>query len=103
MMAQIRVFHYLFFIHLLDYQLNEIGMEAGSLAEASNNEPIPNARFRWIRMYFDLVYELSDCINETFGWSNVVSVLYLFLLLAVDMIWTHSQNYRVGALGMSYL
>lgn len=102
-MAQIRVFHYLFFIHLLNHQLDEIGMEAGSLAEASDNKSIPNERLRWIRMYYDLVYELSKCINEIFGWSNVVSILYLFLLLAVDMIWTYSQIYRVGVLGMDYL
>lgn len=99
-MAMIRVFHYLFFIHLLDYQLDEIGTEAESLAEASDNEWISNERFRWIRMYYDLVYELSNCINEIFGWSNVVSILYLFLLLAVDIIWVYSHMYRVGASGM---
>lgn len=85
----IRVFHYLFFVHLLSYQLSEVDAEMRRLADDSKNGTVSRQRLRSIRMYFDLVHELSDCINEFFGWSNVVSVSYLFMLFAVDSIWNY--------------
>lgn len=82
---QIRIFHYLFIVHLLNYQLNEAEIEMKCLADSSRNGGFSHNRLRWFRMYYDLVHELSNCMNEVFGWSNVSAILYLFLLLAVDM------------------
>lgn len=89
MMHYMRIFHYLFFIHLLDHQLNEVELQMKLMADISENGMISRDRLKSIRVYYDLVHELSDCINEVFGWSNIVSVLYCFLLLAVDLNWTY--------------
>lgn len=94
-LQEIRIFHYLFFIHLLSYQLNEVEMEMQSLADVSENGTISRDQLRWIRMYYDLVHELSNCINEIFGWSNVISIWYLFLLLAVDLNWFYTHGSQV--------
>lgn len=88
-MQQIRVFHYLFFVHLLNHQLNEVEIEMKNIAKSSENGTIQRESLRSIRMHYDLVHALSNCINEFFGWSNVTSILYLFLLFAVDMNWAY--------------
>lgn len=93
-MAQFRAFQYLFFIYLLKHQLNVVEKEAKSLADASENGTVSLERLKWIRMHYDLVYELSTCINEVFGWSNLVSFSYLFLRMALDLIWNYSQIIR---------
>lgn len=94
---QIRVFHYLFFINLLSHQLNEVETEMKLLADCSEIGPVSRDRLRSIRVYYDLVHELSNCINEVFGWSNVISIFYLILLMAVDLNWLYLH--RVDKLG----
>lgn len=93
-MAQFRAFQYLFFIGLLKHQLNVVEKEAKSLADASENGTVSKERLRWFRTHYDLVYELSSCINEVFGWSNLVSFSYFFLRLALDLIWNYSNIIR---------
>lgn len=90
-LQHIRVFHYLFFIQLLNHQLNAVEMEMQSLADDSENGPIARDRLKRIRIRYDLVHVLSDCVNEVFAWSNVTSILNLFLLLAVDLNWSYSH------------
>lgn len=89
MMHVVRIFHYLFFIRLLDHQLDEVGREMQSLTDASVKETLSLVRLRRIRIYYDLVHELSNCINEIFGWSNIINVLYMFLILVVDLNWIY--------------
>lgn len=85
LMQQWRTFHYLFFIRLLDHQLDEVGVEMKMLADASETGTLSRDRLCWIRLYYDSVHELMNRINEVFGWSNVVCILYLFLRLVVDL------------------
>lgn len=89
MMHYMRIFHYLFFIHLLDHQLNEVELQMKLMADNSEIGIISRDCLKSIRIYYDLVHDLSDCINEVFGWSNIVSVLFVFLRLAVDLNWTY--------------
>lgn len=84
-MQDMRVFHYIFFVHLLDHQLHAIGLEMERLADASERQKISHESLKRIRIYHDLVHELSNCINEVFGWSNMAIILYLFTRLAVDL------------------
>lgn len=84
-MQDMRIFHYLFFVHLLDHQLHEAGLEMKVMADMSENRPIPRDRHKWMRIYYDLVHELSECINEVFGWSHIGATLYCFLRLVVDL------------------
>lgn len=99
-MTQFRIFQYLFFIHLLNHQLNEVEMETKSLADISENEQVSRHRLRWIRMYHNLVFGLCDCINEVFGWSNVISISYMFLRLVLDLIWNYMVIHRDNGIGV---
>lgn len=83
---KIRHFHYLFFIQLLDQQLNLFVMELKS--KCTQN------RLKRIRIHYDLLYELSECINEMFGWSNVMSFPYLLVRLALDLSWIFWLIYK---------
>lgn len=88
-MHEMRIFYYLFSIRLLDHQLEKVGAEMKLLADASEKGTLSGERLRQIRIHYDLVYELSNCINEVFGWSNVMNILYLFLRLGFDSAWAY--------------
>lgn len=88
-MQDLRIFHYLFFVHLLDHQLHGVELEMKLMADDSQSAIISRERFKWIRIYYDLIYELSNCMNEVFGWSNIATILCLFLRLVVDLNWIY--------------
>lgn len=82
LMHQMRIFYYFFFVRLLSHQLDEIDSKCSQVVDACN-------QLRPIRIYFESVYELSNCINGIFSWSNVVSILFLFLRLTVTLNWSY--------------
>lgn len=94
LLQDMRVFHYLFFVRLLDYRLADIEQEMQSLADDSENQKAPRDRLKRLRVHYDLVYEMSNCINDMFGWSNFVNILYLFSWLAasLNMLYSDSRN-----------
>lgn len=91
-MQDMRIFHYLFFVLLLENQLNTVEKQMELLANVSHCAKIPSERLKWIRIQYDLVHDLLNCMNEVFGWSNIAIILCLFLRLVVDMNWTY---YRI--------
>lgn len=90
-MEEMRIFYYLFYVSLLHHHLSEIEMEMKSLADSSEHRAISPQRLRWVRMYYDLVYEVSNCMNDVFGWSQFSSVLYSFVRLVSDLNWIYWQ------------
>lgn len=71
------------------HQLDEVEEEMKLLADVSETGTVSRDRLKSIRIHYDLVHELSDCINEVFGWSSIAVVLYLFLNLVTDLNWIY--------------
>lgn len=91
-MHEMRIFHYLFFVRLLDHQLNIVEKRMKALASASQDGKITCENLKRVRIHHDLVHDLSDCMNKVFGWSNIATILCLFLRLVVDLNWTYWQS-----------
>lgn len=128
-MYQYRIFYYLFYLELVKFELKTIKRELKDIAELSNfhGSLVWNAnrhykrrtRDAWcdstvtsvneinlkrINAYCQLAYELSGCINQTFGWSNFATVLYSFHLPLTDGNWAlwelheRTLDYIIGTL-----
>lgn len=91
-----RVFYFLFFVELVTYELQMIENEVREMVKVSATDHpwmflknidftrFDQNRYKWVREYYHLVYELTECINESFGWSQISSVLFCFNILTTD-------------------
>lgn len=111
---QYRVFYYIFYLELIKYELKLIKVELKDIATLTNfhskfirrtnqrTKRHPYRRSSWsdstvksvneknlkrINAYCQLVYELSECMNQTFGWSNFTTILYCFHFPLTDGNW----------------
>lgn len=59
-------------------------------------------RFKWIRDYYAIIYEMNETINAVFGWSNVAAILLSFHLVLADVNWFYWKllnKYEFSILG----
>lgn len=97
---QIRSFYYLFFLDFIKHELKMIDLElAVMLNDCRNVQPkrfrkkhmflikFHRKRFKWIRQYYDMIYNLCRIVNNVFGWSNVIAILLIFHLILTDINW----------------
>lgn len=100
MIYQHRAFYYLFYLDLVEYELNIIKNDIMDIVKTiekikiemhifdkrkSISKLFEQKRLKWIRNYYMLVYDMSECLNAVFGWSNMTTVLYSFLLILTDL------------------
>lgn len=103
---QYRVFYYLFYLELVKFELKIIKNDLKkvvALNECRNSFSQCKHRHKFrchtsigkfrentlkrISSYCQLVFELSKCINQIFGWSNFTTVIYCFHLPLTDGNW----------------
>lgn len=92
-----RSFYYLFFVHLITHELHIIHNEVLAMVKKSKefqSWKISNrhvcfeiSRLKWLREYYCLVHEMSECINLVNGWSQFATITYMFNILVCDLIW----------------
>lgn len=118
-MYQYRVFCYIFYLELVKYELKTIKIELKQIVDVSglhiNFKKVINGRtkrcgstmgkisennLKNINAYFQLVYKLTDVINQIFGWSNFTTILYCFHLPLTDGNWAISE---IGARESGYI
>lgn len=80
---QNRIFYYLFYLEIIKSELKVIQREIKRMVFSSRNnnrlrEKFELKRFKWLREYYSNVYELGECVNDVFGWSNLIVILCLF-------------------------
>lgn len=113
-MYQYRLFYYFFYLELVKFELKTIKRELKDIADLthfhitfvqhanrrnkrgthqreffyhSTVKGVNESNLKRINAYCQLVYELSGCINQTFGWSNFSTILYSFHLPLTDGNW----------------
>lgn len=97
---QHRSFYYLFFLETVLHELEFIDQEVGEMSYDCDNlnskflrirndfrEAFFRQRFKWIRKYYQAIYDMSGTINNNFGWSNVSTILLSFHLVLADVNW----------------
>lgn len=93
--CQIRIFHYLFCLEVIQFQLKVIEHEWKTLN-------IANCSNEWKRFrgYYATIHELTILLNETFGCSNVAAILFGFytVLTDVNVIYSRHNGYSTAQL-----
>lgn len=88
-----------FYMELLVFELKTVENEAKDMFESNKNERLymlnktasfKRKRFTRLREYYQLIFELNECVNINFGWSVTFFILYGFFSLLCVLNW----NYR---------
>lgn len=87
--CEARVFYYIFCVEVLRFQLKQ-------LKDALKNHPYHLRRIRWIRQYYDRVYEMSNFLIGVFGLSQVAAVLFCFVFFMADLNWIYINIYMLN-------
>lgn len=103
--CHVRIFYYIFYLNVMDFQMRNIEMELKNLQKCN---AVECHRLKWIRKYVSLVHEMACQLNKAFGWSNAASILYCFheLLAAVNWVsisfsWVSIRD-SIGKLAFKY-
>lgn len=100
---QLRQAYYFLLVELLSNELHVIERETFQMAKVhkirydlQNNlrDSFQRERLKWIRGYYDLLFEMSECLNRVFGWSSVASFLHTFLIFATDLNWLYWRYFN---------
>lgn len=76
-----RVSFFIFHTIVVEFQLKNINSE---LMVIRKHRPIiegdsfDGGRFKWIRDYYELVFHMSENVNEIFGWSHLALIMVTF-------------------------
>lgn len=95
-----RSFYYLLYIEIIKHELRMIENEVREMVKCSENfgsavkklsglHRFQENRFKWIREYYQLIYELTRCMNSTFGVSQLATIIFCFSILVTDLTWSY--------------
>lgn len=93
-MCQIRVFYYLFLLGILNSQLKAIENEIITIKNISQFQrdskypvSLQLKRFKSVADYYQCVIEMTQLLNEIFGWSQIATVLFCFFTFMTNLNW----------------
>lgn len=97
---QVRSFYYLFFLNFIKHELKTIELEVDAVLKDFKSEQLQKIqkrhvfmiefrqrRLKWIRQYYEIIYQMCRIVNNVFGWSNIVAVIFHFHLILTDINW----------------
>lgn len=76
-----RVSFFLFHTIVVEFQLKNINSELTVIRKhraISEEDSSDGGRFKWIRNYYELVFHMSENVNEIFGWSHLALIMETF-------------------------
>lgn len=95
------LFYYLFYLEFMKYELKIVSDELDKMRCFCEK-----AKFKWIRKFYETIYDLCDIVNAVFGWSNAVAISVSFLLILADINWMNWKlfnKYRIDLIGKSLM
>lgn len=88
----------MFYLEIVKYELKNIKNKLQQLSVSSNNvgydRKNENTILKSINQCYQVIYELKECINQVFGWSNVTTILFCFLLPLTDTNWAYLALFK---------
>lgn len=97
---QVRSFYYLFFLSFIKHELKTIDREVTAMLRDCKTVKLQKIhkkdifmiefrrkRLKWIREYYEIIYQMCRVVNNVFGWSNVLAVLCHFHMILTDINW----------------
>lgn len=101
--CQLRVFYYLFCLEVVNWQLKMIETEVKIMKSVSPMDDKTHPfrefdlkRFKWINKYYDCVMEMTELLNDIFGWSQIASILCCFYTLLTNLNWLYANLDRLS-------
>lgn len=76
-----RLLFYLLHLKVIEFQLQKIENELTNIQKFYHStkhigyDKRIRIQFKWIRKYYELIYEMSVLVNSTFGWTALVFVI----------------------------
>lgn len=102
--STIRSFYYLFHLELVKYELNVIDFEIKRRKKSLFIKRLYQNRFKWVRQFHELIFEMRNTINTLFAWSSPITIILPFHLILVDLNWFYMKilsKYQFNRLGES--
>lgn len=107
-LIHVRIFYYLFYLELIKHELMMIEnslkvftlMDDFKLGFKKNGNQIPHGsnerlsapkQMKTVYKHYSQICTLNDCINEIFGWSSFVTILYCIQHPLTDANWAYSS------------
>lgn len=79
-MYQYRVFYYLFYLEIIKYELKCIRFKLHIVSpDGIKCDSMTSNDLKFINQYYHWIHELSECINQIFGYSHFATILFCFL------------------------
>lgn len=110
-----RAFYYLFYLEIIAYELGKIENEVKSIVRIIEfkrtsifgikyqmHGEFERKRLKWIREYYQLIYEIAMDLNNVYGWSNVETILYSFQLSLTEINWFYWKWYNNNSVDFAY-
>lgn len=83
-LCEVRIFYYTFCLEIVNIQLKTIESELIS-GKRRTRSWLDSNQFKWIRIYFECVHDMTNLINELFGFSHVLNISCCFYVILTDM------------------
>lgn len=91
-----RIFYYLFYLELIQFELENVASEAKRLMKTSKirhkRKQFKSHRFKYLRLYYQTIVELLNHINPIFGWSIFVTILCNLSVFVGDVNWLYQNG-----------
>lgn len=90
-----RVLFYFLHMKVVSFQLLKIKEEVERFQKNGINSEwfrLKNDQYKQLRDYYRLVYEMTECMNKAFGWSNVAIILLNLITTVTFLNFIYSQT-----------
>lgn len=97
-------FYYLMYVEILRANLRTLNEEVELIIKlskmstrTSKNHRLDNfvlERLKGAQSFYNLIYEMADWVNESFGWTLLANFLNSFVQLLSDSYWIYWQLYK---------
>lgn len=101
LMSRVRHLQLIFYVDTLDRELEVLAVELGKVVNYSRFTTVSPAmadfivsRIKWAQWNYSLIYDMSQDINEIFGWSQLANFLHSFVQILADLYWMYWRFYN---------
>lgn len=90
-----RIFYYLFCLETIYFQLQVIERKIIGVKYIlrTSNQLV---RLRWIREYYQCIYQMTVRLHKVFGWSQVAAILFCFYTLLTYLNWFNAHYHELN-------
>lgn len=94
--CNIRLFYYLFFLELNRIDLKTIEHKLKENHESFEVQMNIDTILKWTQEYYQQIHDMSECVNSTFGWSNLMTIESIFLFVLTELNYSYYDNYVIS-------